>query len=413
MASLEHALGALLGLDEATVNEQIVPYLRTHKTPKALRVYMQDLIGTSPEAKAVTDRWVSQHFPTHETRPREAKAVRVTPATVTAALVESEERARPRTLEPTADMKALDAAFAMLSHEPHSSAAAAYKPKQRRLCLCQGQQHGLAKWAPICVACGLILCAALRPVPVSPWSVCPSCQQSPIVPSQGRTQLLSDMVDLRERLEREQYEEAARRQAEWMAQQASGSLPQQAFPSLQGAPAPAPATTPATARATRARVLHLDMKTHKVTMTRSKPGKAGAGAAASQGKPSDSEASSEMATTAEDGSPLVQDWDDDLFRQSWGHETGLPKRGSRWADVPCSIGLDHPILYVPEAKRYPRRQAVESDTLTEVPDLQDLLRRKPPGSAAHSRQNDRSQAAAAAIARSHGRKSGKAGARRT
>ncbi|CCU98952.1 unnamed protein product [Malassezia sympodialis ATCC 42132] len=408
MASPEQALGALLGLDEATVSDQIVPYLRTHKTPKALRLYMQDLIGTSPEAKALADRWVAVRFPAREPpRPRDTKGVRLTPATVTAALAESEERAQPRTLEPTADMKALDAAFAMLSTEPCSTAAASYKPARQRLCLCQGQRHGLAKWAPLCVACGLILCAALRPVPVSPWSVCPSCQQSPVVPAQTRTHMLSDMVDMRERLEREQYEEAAQRHAEWMAQHASGQLPQQAFPSLHGAPASAPARAAAPAPS-RARVLHLDMKTHKVTMARAKPSKAGS---ASSTPPSDAGAPSEWATTAEDGSPLLHDWDDDLFRQAFGREAAPPKQGSRWADVPCETSLRG--VYVPKERRGPLRKAVESESLTEVPDLADLLRRTPPGShAAQARRNDRTQAAAAAVARSHGRKSGKAAPRR-
>lgn len=405
MASPEQALAAHLGLDEATVHGQIVPYLRSHKTPKALRMYMQDLIGTSPEAKALADQWVALRFPAQETpRSRDTKAVRLTPATVTAALAESEERAQTPTLEPTADMKALDAAFAMLSTEPRSAAAASYKPTRRCVCLCQGQQHGLAKWAPICVACGLILCAALRPVPVSPWSVCPSCQQSPVVPAHTRTQMLGDMVNMRERLEREQYEVAAQRHAEWMAQRASGQLPQQAFPSLHGAPAPAPASAPPA----RARVLHLDMKTHKVTMARAKPSKA-AGATAKA--PSDTGAQSGWATTAEDGSPLVHDWDDDLFRHAFGRDVAPPKLGTQWADVPCGAPLR--VVYVPKERREPLRQAIESESLTEVPDLADLVRRKPPGSqTSHARRNDRSQGAAAAVARSQGRKSGKAGLRR-
>lgn len=410
MATPAQALGALLGLDEATVHEQIVPYLRTHKTPKALRLYMQDLIGTSPEAKALADQWVAERFPAHDMpRPRDTKGIRLTPATVIAALAESEERAQVRTLEPTADMKALDAAFAMLSTEPSSTAAASYKPVRRRLCLCQGQRHGVARWAPICVACGLILCAALRPVPVSPWSTCPSCQQSPIVPAQTRTQMLSDMVDLRERLEREQYEEAAQRHAEWMAQRASGQLPPPSFPSLPGAPAPVPAST--TSQPSRARVLHLDMKTHKVTMARAKPSKAGQSTSSSAQAPSSAHGHSEWVTTAEDGSPLVHDWDDDLFRKAWGSEVAPPKQGTQWSDVPCDVSLRG--AYVPQEQRAPQRHAVMSEHLTEVPDLADLMRRKPPGShASQSRPHDRSRAAAKAMTRSQGRKSGKAGARR-
>ena len=183
--SPEHALGDMLGLDFTTVSEQIMPYLSSHKSPKALRAYLHELIGTSSQAHAITDALVASRFPPSPVPRKDdtKKPIRITPASVKSALAEAEERAQPRTLEPTPEIKALDAAFSMLSTEPSSPAASVHAPQKRCMCLCQGRTHPLAEWAPLCFACGLVLCSAIRPVPVSPYSTCPSCQTSPIVPT--------------------------------------------------------------------------------------------------------------------------------------------------------------------------------------------------------------------------------------
>lgn len=398
--------------DETTVTEQILPYLSTHTTPKALRMYLQDLIGTSSEAKALADQVVAQRFPTHAepTRKRDTKPIRLTPGTVVAALAESEERAMPRTLEPTPEMKALDLAFAMVSTEPSSSAAQAYAPTIRCICLCQGRRHPLAAWVPQCTSCGLLLCEALRPVVVSPFSVCPSCQKSPIVTSSARARLLSSMVERRERLAREQWDHEAKRHAEWQLQRTSGRVPDQPFPTLHGTPTPTPSKPPTQ----RNRVLRLDTKTHKVTIAPSKPAaKAGKkGATAPGGASKDTE--EEWRTTAEDGSMLVHDYDDDQFRERYAPEASIssasPTKAS-WA------GLSSQLLwtptYVPATQRDAAMAPLVSDILTEVPDMDLLLQRKPPGSTStDTRRQNRSKASASAIARSQGRKSGKAGKKR-
>ena len=188
-AAPEKDLGKFLGLDDATVSEQVLPIISSHKTPKALHAYLRDLIGSSPEAMSLTERFVHLHFPKEEESAsrRDAKPIRLTPTTLKSALAEADQRAKPRHLEPTPEMKALDAELTMLSTEPSSENAFSYAPTQRYMCLCQGQQHELAKWAPLCVACGLVLCNALRPVPIAPTSICPSCQTSPIVSTKDRT----------------------------------------------------------------------------------------------------------------------------------------------------------------------------------------------------------------------------------
>lgn len=318
-----------------------------------------------------------------------AKPVRITPNNVAAALAAS-EHAAPRALPPTKEMKALDTAFSMLSVEPNSSEAAASFPESRRLCLCQGRKHALAEHTSLCSACGLILCAALRPVPVSPHSACPSCNASPIVPPHIRTQLLSELADKRERLVREQHE----REAERLAELARNRHAETPFPTLGAEPSPAPA--PATSRN---RVLHLDMKTHKVTVTRAKEKTSQAKSKGAAPTPS-----SEMPTTAEDGSELVHDYADDGFRQRYIPNQPRSERHTTQSWAALLPELPH---YVPEEKRPAPLEPVCSEVITEIPDLATLLQRKPPGSSADTQRRNKNSAIASGVARAQGRKTGK------
>lgn len=389
--------------DHETVAEQVIPYLSTHTTPKTLRLYLQDLIGTSPEAKELTEQYVADRFPKeappppppepkHES-PRKAhtKPVRITPSNVASALAASESSA-PRNLPPTKEMLELDAAFAMLSMEPTSKEAAAHIPTSRRLCLCQGEKHALAPYAPLCVSCGLILCSALVPAPISPHSACPSCSASPILPSHTRTQLLSEMVDTRERLVEEQQSREAERRAEVARQRSAGV--DSAFPTLGQAPAPAPAAS----ASKRSRVLHLDMKTHKVTVSRPKEKPKVKQAAAPTSH------SAELHTTAEDGSGLVHDYEDDGFRTHYITAAPAPAVGPAhgWAAVQPT-----PLRYVAAESRPAPLAPICSEVYTEVPDLATLLQRKPPGSSADTQRRSKNSAINAGVARAQGRKTGK------
>ena len=404
--------------DAQSISEQVLPYLFTHTTPTALRLYLQDLIGTSPKAKTLTEQFVADRFPSQGSAsappapkqpqtqkpaavssqaanvesPRKvaAKPVRLTPSNVTAALAATETTA-PRTLPPTQEMKELDTAFSMLSMEPSSSEASAFAPPIRRLCLCQGAKHPLAEHMPLCMACGLILCSALRPVPVSPYSACPSCNAQPIVPPHTRTQLLNQLLEKREQLVQEQQEQEAERKAE-LARNRYAETP---FPTLQGTPAP---TEPATT-AKRNRVLHLDMKTHKVTVTRRKEKPT-----AAPKKTPEPSISTEMATTAEDGSALVHNYEDIGFRQRHPEKGALYERA---AEQHRAMSTLPPMSYVPVEKRAAPLEPVCSEVDTEVPDLDLLIQARPPGSSADVQRRNKNAAISAGVARAQGRKTGK------
>ncbi|WFD01673.1 hypothetical protein MOBT1_000349 [Malassezia obtusa] len=421
---LEEELGALLGLDHETVKEQVVPYLATHSTPKALRLYLQDLIGTSAAAKALTEKYVADRFPSHpapsasssgaenarpsappqrpETTPAEstrkapAKPVRLTPNNVAAALAAS-ETAAPRALPPTQEMLALDKAFSMLSVEPSSAEAAVYAPPTRRLCLCQGARHALAEYVPMCISCGLILCDALRPIPISPHSACPSCGASPIAPSHTRSQLLAQLVEKREQLEKEQQEKEAERKAE-LARNRHADTP---FPTLSGTNTHAP---PAASK--RSRVLHLDMKTHKVTVSRTKEKAAKANKEKPEALPTPE---SSVQTTAEDGSALVHDPQDDGFRERYMSSCSISDRHATqsWAALLPTV-----FHYVPPEKRPEPLEPVCSEVYTEVPDLATLIQSKPPGSSADVQRRNKKAVVASGVARAQGRKTGKASKKR-
>ena len=416
-AAPEKDLGKFLGLDDATVSEQVLPIISSHKTPKALHAYLRDLIGSSPEAMSLTERFVHLHFPKEEESAsrRDAKPIRLTPSTLKSALAEADQRAKPRHLEPTPEMKALDAELTMLSTEPSSENAFSYAPTQRYMCLCQGQQHELAKWAPLCVACGLVLCNALRPVPIAPTSICPSCQTSPIVSTKDRMRLLSEMAGLREHLAQEQAEQESRRHAEWTAQRLSGQLPEQAFPALNERPSSLARPTPTMqGKVPRSRTLHLDLKTHKVTVSKSRPkSSASASETSSTHTSKRNEGHSEdMPSTAEDGSPLIYNFDDDGFRFRFGNalsHQAIKSFGRHWSDVPASSIT---CTYMPSNTRDMPLPTFETEELTEVPELDSLLQRRPPGSASDSRHRNRQSATAEALSRSQGRKTGKPGRRR-
>ena len=86
-----------------------------------------------------------------------------------------------------------------------------------------------------------------------------------------------------------------------------------AFPTLGGAPAPAPAPPKQ-----RSRVLHLDMKTHQVSVSRPKA-KPRATEMSATARPAQDPTA--LLATAEDGSQLVHDYDDDGFRSRFGRST--------------------------------------------------------------------------------------------
>lgn len=398
--------------DDDTLQGQVLPHLATHRHPKELRAYLVELLGTADDAKALTEQLVTQYFPSHTERApaRSAKPVRVTPSTVAAALAEADTQAAPRELPPTSEMKALDRAFALLSTDSAAALPPA-APEVPRLCLCQGQQHELARWVQQCTACGLLLCAALRPAPVSPQAACPSCKRSPIVGPSQRAQVLGHMLSVRERLAREQQERAAQRQQE-MAQAYMAGPAAPAFPTLHHDMTPESKTPAARGH----RVLRLDPKTHKVTIPAPKkaakqggPQRADAPALRDHGKADTGAAqaskSAVLETRAEDGSALVHDYDDDEFRAHHGPEKTAQRAGrpdGAWSDLAASLPWTP--TYIPPAQREPLIAPTVSEVLTEVPELDVLLERKPPGSAASARHGARQKATAQAVARSQGRK---------
>ncbi|KAL1744326.1 hypothetical protein HDZ31DRAFT_38979 [Schizophyllum fasciatum] len=119
-------------------------------------------------------------------------------------------------------------------------------------CYCMAREHALSSYAPACTRCGLILCAVN-----GPEHVCPHCESSLLSPDAASR--------LIERLEAEvaatlAREEAAQLRAEQEARARAG-----AFPTLSGA-AP-PLRTPSPAQNQAHKVLSLNSRTKKATVT--------------------------------------------------------------------------------------------------------------------------------------------------
>ena len=222
------------------------------------------------------------------------------------------------------------------------------------------------------------------------------------MPPAARTRLLAELTETRERLtaEQEAAYEQERMERRLAAERGGSAL----FPAL-GQSAQSSTSAPAREEP-KARVLRLDMKSHKVTAPKTNtsaptPPKAATGA----GGPA------ELLTSAEDPSSLVQDYDDDGFRERHTDDA-IP---SRSAPLPWSA-LHDPAgekpEYIPADARPEAVQPAVSEVITEVPELELLLQARPPGSDADSQRRQRNHAIAAGTARSQARKTGKPGKRR-
>ncbi|WFD35454.1 hypothetical protein MCUN1_002308 [Malassezia cuniculi] len=222
-----------------------------------------------------------------------------------------------------------------------------------------------AEKALLLPSCGLVLCTAIRPEPIAPGATCPSCSKH-IMGRAARTQLRVALAAERARLAAEQMEAYERGEAQLSV----------------AAPASAPATPAQNAAPTR-RVLRIDGKTRKVT------------ASVRSAAPQDAV----VVPHAHDGIRVVTDYEDDSYA------SGRERSDSR--------DLLTIFPYIEPQFRPQLSLAVESETNSEIPDLDLLLLSKPVGSAADTELRQRNRAVAAATARSRGRKSGKSGRART
>ncbi|CBQ72786.1 conserved hypothetical protein [Sporisorium reilianum SRZ2] len=200
---------------------------------------------------------------------------------------------------PTAVMLAIDAVIEELTSTSASTSNSNSSSTtfNRKMCFCQGRRHALAPHAPLCYSCGLILCSAIQPSPLSPLSSCPSCSASPLLGAAARSDLVAKLSAEREILFEQQLLQIQlqREQKKLNKATARSALEEEAalFPRLgmEGVSAPtnvphagpvvgkhgalARAKTIASDAQRTAKVLSLDMKTHKVKthtkVTRPKP----------------------------------------------------------------------------------------------------------------------------------------------
>lgn len=190
---------------------------------------------------------------------------------------------------PTAEMLAIDAVVEELTCTsfPTTSTSTSIN---RKLCFCQGRRHPLAPHAPLCYSCGLILCSAIHPSPLSPLSSCPSCSASPLLSAAARSDLVAKLTAERDILYEQQLLQIQlqREQKKLNKSNTRSAREEEAalFPQLGSQPSSTPASSTSgyghtgpvmgkhgalqKAKAIAgdaqrtAKVLSLDMKTHKV-----------------------------------------------------------------------------------------------------------------------------------------------------
>ncbi|KAL1667198.1 hypothetical protein GGF50DRAFT_98267 [Schizophyllum commune] len=119
-------------------------------------------------------------------------------------------------------------------------------------CYCMAREHALSSYAPACTHCGLILCAIN-----GPEYVCPHCE-SPLLSPDAAARLI-------ERLENEVNATLAREEAALVRAEADARARAGAFPTLSGSTPPL--RTPSPAQNQAHKVLSLNSRTKKATVT--------------------------------------------------------------------------------------------------------------------------------------------------
>ncbi|SPO26982.1 uncharacterized protein UTRI_10447_B [Ustilago trichophora] len=262
---------------------------------------------------------------------------------------------------PTTEMLAIDAVVTELTSTSTRSSSSSASINDRKLCFCQGRRHPLAPYAPLCYKCGLILCSAIHPSPLSPLSSCPSCSCTPLLGAAARSDLISKLTSEREILFEQQLLQIQLQREQKKLNKASARSAREEeaalFPKLgveastasvgnamhagpvvgkHGALQKAKAIAGDAQRT--AKVLSLDMKTHKVKshvkVAKAKP----VAVVKEKETPEESEmgqAVDQDPFTALDGSPLVKDEKDDGLRvRSLGAGAGGKKAGKGGKAIP-------------------------------------------------------------------------------
>ncbi|PWY97270.1 hypothetical protein BCV70DRAFT_202987 [Testicularia cyperi] len=258
----------------------------------------------------------------------------------TAATAESSAAKSEPSPPPTAEMTAIDAVIQELTTAAPASTSTSSSSSssvRRKMCFCQGRQHAPAPHAPLCFKCGLVVCSANQPSTLSPDSACPSCGTSPLLSPSARADLVSRLSAERQILFEQQLIQIQlqREQKRLNKSNARSEREQQEgiFPKLGDQPASAPAQSKpqhvqtvgkhgalqkakaiASDAQRTAKVLSLDMKTHKLTQARPKqtrkPHDTAATVAAVQ-TPEPEKVVDSDPFVALDGSRLVKnEWDD-------------------------------------------------------------------------------------------------------
>lgn len=270
----------------------------------------------------------------------------------------AEEEALPY-VAPTAEMLAVDEVIGLLTQEEgeasqedaqKSTVVIGVDGKRRRVrpCFCHGEclasqpsarciyADALVKLAgrvhpphaqvPQCTSCGLILCSSLLPSPLSRRSSCPSCAAAPLLSSAAHAALLSTLSDQRERLGDAQRQRAIRvREERRLAklEQRNERTPVELFPELGAGAAgrgPRPVdiamgrAAPAPEAMRKAKVLTLNMKTHKLVTPKPKAkAKKAATSAPTAPAQAAAAASSSAPTSSDEEAPRTEDEEEEEY----------------------------------------------------------------------------------------------------
>ncbi|GAA5970782.1 hypothetical protein JCM3765_006306 [Sporobolomyces pararoseus] len=233
--SLTSQLAPLIGLDEQTVSEQILPHLSTISSNVEIKNYLLTLLKPGKESQDFIQVYLNQRFPSTTTprwgktttttssnsrssssssisRNRNTQSSRVSTPTPTPQQVQSQPKLggggttttttltkgkrKGKGVETCSSsiqisesglkkLKELNRLLKSLTPNPSTSTSSSKATKTSSDsggdsdgCFCSSRQHELSKFIPNCLKCGLILCFLN-----SPLKPCPSCKHYPLLPN--------------------------------------------------------------------------------------------------------------------------------------------------------------------------------------------------------------------------------------
>ncbi|GAA5993385.1 hypothetical protein JCM5350_002158 [Sporobolomyces pararoseus] len=259
--SLASQMAPLIGLDEQTVSEQILPHLSTISSSGEIKNYLLTLLAPGKPSQDFIQTYLNQRFPPSDSNsssnrkwtttssssstrsnspllpPPSSSSLNRGSNSQNSSIVNSRTQSsaptpQPRTTTTTkpnskgpvivdssiqfsesglSKLKQLNRSLKKL--DPTSTSTSSRNSSSSSVeCFCSSRKHSISPFVPICTECGLVLCQLN-----SPLKPCPSCKRFPLLPQSLVESFVKSLKEDKESLlkkEKEDSEERKRKEDE-------------------------------------------------------------------------------------------------------------------------------------------------------------------------------------------------------